>query len=135
MFSQNQQIAPLGQDQNIRANRIPTVIVRWLRRSIGTDCAIKGKFSKDALHRLTKCLSMNPIGSLVELDDQSTAVVVRVNSERPMTPVVRLLHTGHREIDLGKSNQFISGPHISDNNKVERLNRARLLEVLWKTDR
>ena len=97
--------------------------------------AAKGKFSKDAVHLLTKCLSMYPIGSSVELDDLSTAVVVRVNSERPMTPVVRLLHTGHREIDLGESSQFISGPHISDQIRTERLSRARLHEVLWKTDR
>lgn len=96
---------------------------------------IKGKFSREALHLLTKCLSMYPIGSAVELDDRSTAVVVRVNSESPLKPIVRLLHPGHLEINLGESNRFISGPYLSGDSRKERLSKARMHEVLWKTDR
>ena len=96
---------------------------------------VKGKFSRETLHLLTKCLSMYPIGSAVELDDRSTAVVVRVNSESPLKPIVRLLHPGHLEINLGESNRFISGPYLSGDSRTERLSKSRMNEVLWKTDR
>lgn len=97
--------------------------------------AAQGKFCKDALVLLTKCLSMYPIGSTVELDDLSKAVVVKANSNRPMAPVVRLLHPGQLEINLGESHRFISGPFVSGDHRTERLKRARMHEVLWKTDR
>ena len=94
----------------------------------------QGKFSRDALQLLTTSLSMYPVGSGVELDDLSEAVVVRGNSNAPMTPIVRLLHPGHQEIDLRVSDRFISRPLQDADRKEQRLTKSRIHKVLWRTD-
>ncbi len=94
----------------------------------------QGKFSRDALMLLTTSLSMYPVGSGVELDDLSEAVVVRGNSNAPMTPMVRLLHPGHPEIDLRVSDRFISRPLQDADRKEQRLTKSRIHKVLWRTD-
>jgi len=95
----------------------------------------QGKFNRDTFQLLTASLSMYPVGSGVELDDQSKAVVVSGNSNNPMAPVVRLLHPGHQEIDLRISNRFISKPFPDANRKDHRLSKSRIHEILWRTDR
>jgi len=95
----------------------------------------QGKFNRDTFQLLTASLSMYPVGSGVELDDQSKAVVVSGNSNNPMAPMVRLLHPGHQEIDLRISNRFISKPFQDANRKAQRLSKSRIHEIFWRTDR
>lgn len=95
----------------------------------------QGKFNRDTFQLLTTSLSMYPVGSGVELDDQSKAVVVRGNSNNPMAPMVRLLHPGHQEIDLRISNRFIAKPFQDSERKDHRLSKSRIHEILWRTDR
>lgn len=95
----------------------------------------QGKFNRDTFQLLTSSLSMYPVGSGVELDDQSKAVVVRGNSNNPMAPMVRLLHPGHQEINLRISNRFISKPFQDADRKEHRLSKSRIHEILWRTDR
>lgn len=94
-----------------------------------------GKFCKEAVQLLTKSLSMYPIGSLIELDDRSQAVVVRGNMDQPMRPVGRLLHRIHEEHDLRTSQRVVTKPLIPVSFDAQRIPKSRFDELLWRNDR
>lgn len=98
--------------------------------------AAQGKFCIETLQLLIESTSIYPIGSMVVLDDQSKAVVVKGNGPKPMAPTVRLLHGGHKEIDLRESRQCIHGPWtFAENDRGTRIKKSQLGEILWRTDR
>jgi HD-GYP domain-containing protein (c-di-GMP phosphodiesterase class II) len=95
-----------------------------------------GRFCKDSLRLLIDCLSIYPIGCLVTLDDESRAVVIKGNTGSPLQPVVRMLHRGSQEVDLSQSPRSITGPYVKhDPARARRLDKSRMQEVLWRTDR
>ena len=97
--------------------------------------ASEGKFCKDTIQLLVRSLSMYPIGSCVELDNKSSAIVVKGNIQSPLCPVVRMLHSGHPELDLRNSSRFIMNPRVLTGKKAQRLSKSKLRDVLWKKDR
>ena len=104
---------------------------------IGYLClqASEGKFCKEAIQLLTRSLSMYPVGSLVELNDKSKAVVIEGNFDSPMLPVVRMVHASHEVHDLRTSALSILKPLLPKSQPHERIPKSRFLEVLWRTDR
>ena len=78
-------------------------------------------------------MSIYPIGSIVELDDQSEAIVVCSNSKNAMEPIVRHLNAGNGAIDLSKSPRSIVGPSTRDASIV-RVAKSSLNEALWRCD-
>jgi hypothetical protein len=123
--------AYLSLTQPVRgASYLPSDVISYLCLQ-----ASEGKFCKESIQTLTKCLSMYPIGSLIELDNQSKAVVIKGNADAPLRPVVRMLHSNHEEHDLRTSQRCINKPLIPKNRIEERIPKTRFQEVLWRTDR
>jgi hypothetical protein len=79
-------------------------------------------------------MSVYPVGTVVEMDDSSKAVVVRSNTESPMKPVVRTLNTASQKIDLTKSNRSIVGPYANPTTGRQRLPRSDMTTVFWRLD-
>ena len=96
----------------------------------------QGKFCKDTLQQLIQGMSIYPIGSIVLLDDNSKAIVIQGNPEKPLQPIVRLLQLGNLRIDLKDSSRFVAGPYVdSDSDKIERILKSQMQEIRWRTDR
>jgi hypothetical protein len=96
----------------------------------------RGKFCTQTLQLLIRGISAYPIGSIVRLDDESKAIVVRSNPESPMQPIVRLLHDSHSaKLDLSRSKRYIMSP--MDGTLLqgsERIKKSRIKDILWRTD-
>ena len=98
--------------------------------------AAQGRFCKDAMQSMLQGMSIYPIGSMVLLDDEAPALVVQSNPGKPLQPVVRLLQTGNLRIDLCQSTRCISAPYLgTDATKLQRIKKAQMPEILWRTDR
>ena len=95
----------------------------------------QGRFCQYTLRLLLESLSVYPIGSTVELDDGTKAVVIQASKNKRMAPVVRSFQPGYETIDLTNSARFISGPSAGQGSEGERLQKSRMHEFLWKTDR
>ncbi len=104
---------------------------------IGYLClqAAEGKFCGETIQLLTRSMSMYPVGSLVELNDQSKAVVIEGNFDAPLRPIVRMLHSSHEEHDLRTAPLSILKPLLPKSQSHERIPKSRFQEVLWRTDR
>ncbi|MCU0711320.1 MAG: HD domain-containing protein [Pirellula sp.] len=93
--------------------------------------ATRGKFDRTILRLFVKHMSMYPLGSVVELDDRSAAVVVGSNPLAPLSPIVSIhgkevnLHTTNRTIEKVATNGLLNSIRIS---------KRRLNEVLWRLD-
>jgi len=123
--------AYLSLTQPVRGARyLPSDVIGYLCLQ-----ASEGKFCKEAIQLLTKSMSMYPVGSLVELNDKSKAVVIEGNFDSPMLPVVRMLHASHELHDLRTSALSILKPLLPKSQPHERIPKSRFLEVLWRTDR
>jgi hypothetical protein len=74
---------------------------------------------------------MYPLGSVVELDDRTAAVVVRNNPLAPLSPVVSLhgkvvnLEAENRTIEKVATNGLVNGRRVS---------KQRINEVFWRLD-
>jgi HD-GYP domain-containing protein (c-di-GMP phosphodiesterase class II) len=93
--------------------------------------ASRGKFDRSILKLFVKHVSMYPLGSVVELDDKTAAIVVRNNPLAPLSPVVSIqgqevnLQTANRTIERVATNGLINGSRVS---------KRRLNEVFWRLD-
>lgn len=95
--------------------------------------AAKRRFDPNVVRSLIMGMSIYPIGSIVELDDQLEAIVVSSNSKNAMEPIVRHLNAGNGAIDLSKSPRSIVGPSTRDASIV-RVAKSSLNEALWRCD-
>jgi HD-GYP domain-containing protein (c-di-GMP phosphodiesterase class II) len=96
--------------------------------------ATKGVFCARTIQSMMRAMSVYPVGTVVEMDDSSKAVVVRSNTESPMKPVVRTLNTASQKIDLTKSNRSIVGPYANPTTGRQRLPRSDMTTVFWRLD-
>jgi HD-GYP domain-containing protein (c-di-GMP phosphodiesterase class II) len=93
--------------------------------------AARGKFDRSILKLFVKHMSMYPLGSVVELDDRTAAVVVRNNPLAPLSPVVSLhgkvvnLEAENRTIEKVATNGLVNGRRVS---------KQRINEVFWRLD-
>ena len=93
--------------------------------------ASRGKFDRTILRLFVKHMSMYPMGSVVELDDRTAAIVVGCNPLAPLSPVVSIhgkevnLETANRTIEKVATNGLINGRRVS---------KRRLNEVFWRLD-
>jgi HD-GYP domain-containing protein (c-di-GMP phosphodiesterase class II) len=79
-------------------------------------------------------VSMYPIGSSVELDDESKAIVIRSNPTNPMEPSVQILGSVKRIADLSVSPRSIVGPDPTIANCATRITKSMMDDMLWRSD-
>jgi HD-GYP domain-containing protein (c-di-GMP phosphodiesterase class II) len=92
------------------------------------------RFDPRVVRGLIKAISMYPIGCAVELDDESTAVVIRTNPDNPLEPTVQILGATKRVADLSVSPRSIVGtktPHLEN---VTRITKSMMDDLLWRSD-
>lgn len=93
--------------------------------------ASKGRYCPKAVQSMIKCMSVFPVGSVVVLDDDSKAVVIRANPESPAKPTVRLLNNGRARIDLQESRLSIAAPYVDLLSGFHRLSKSEMGIPLW----
>lgn len=91
------------------------------------------RFDARIVRGFVRGLSMYPVGSVVELDDQSIALVIRGNPVNPLEPLVQLLGSDLKA-DLGTSPRYIVGPAKKFLGEVDRISKSTLQELLWRYD-
>lgn len=111
---------------------------RYHKRFVHSDAllylianASKGRYCPKAVQAMIKSMSVFPIGSVVVLDDDSKAVVIRSNADSPVKPIVRLLNSGSTKIDLQDSKRSIAGPFVDPFSGFNRLPKSEMSNVLW----
>lgn len=92
------------------------------------------RFDPHVFFAFVRGLSMYPIGSAVELDDQSIAVVIKGNSVNPLEPTVRILGGSNDVVDLSDSERFIMGASQKHNDAFGRIEKFMMDDVLWRDD-
>lgn len=92
------------------------------------------RFDPHVFFGFVRGLSMYPIGSAVELDDGSIAVVIKGNISNPLEPTVRILGGNNKVIDLSDSPRFIMGASHKYNDSFGRIEKSMMDEVLWRDD-
>lgn len=93
--------------------------------------ASKGRYCPKAVQAMIKSMSVFPIGSVVVLDDDSKAVVIRSNTDAPAKPIIRLLSSGNTRIDLQESKRSIVAPFVDPLSGYHRLPKSEMNNVLW----
>ena len=93
--------------------------------------ASRGKFDRIIVKQFVQFMSMYPIGSVVELDDKTAAVVIGNNPLDPLSPKVSLRG---KEIDLEKPKRTIQRVSTNGLQKARRVSKQRLNEVFWRMD-
>lgn len=93
--------------------------------------ASRGKYCPKAVQAMIKSMSVFPIGSVVILDDETKAVVIRSNTDTPVKPIIRLLNSGHARIDLQESKRSIAAPFVDPLGGYHRLPKSEMNNVLW----
>lgn len=96
--------------------------------------AAKGRFCPKTIQAMLRGMSIYPVGTVVLLDDNTKAVVVKSNSESPMQPVVRTLNMSKQRIDLLQSKRTILGPFTDGTTGFARIRKSQINEVFWRTD-
>ena len=96
--------------------------------------ATKGMFCARTIQSMMRAMSVYPIGTVIVMDDDSKAVVVRSNTDNPMKPVVRTLNTAQQKIDLTKSARSIVGPYTDATTGRQRIPRSDMTKVFWRLD-
>lgn len=96
--------------------------------------AIAGRFDSKVIRGFIMGMSIYPIGSMVELDDASIAMVVRSNIGKPLEPFVQPLNAKAKPIDLSKSPRTIDGPNLREDPSVQRITKSRMDKMLWGSD-
>jgi HD-GYP domain-containing protein (c-di-GMP phosphodiesterase class II) len=113
-------------DAKYRKRIVPSDAILYLIAN-----ASKGRYCPKAVQSMIKCMSVFPIGSVVVLDDESKAVVIRANPEAPAKPTVRLLKNGAARIDLQESRLSIAAPYVDLLNGFHRLAKSEMGNLLW----
>lgn len=93
--------------------------------------ACAGRFDPSVMKGLLRSLSLYPIGSLVQLSDQSKARVLRARGEDPQQPVVLREDGRHALIDLVTSPLRISRPLDDDAKPRRRLIARNIDQIMW----
>ncbi len=96
--------------------------------------ASRGRFCPMTVQAMMRGMSIYPIGTVVVLDDQTKAVVVRTNAESPMKPVVRALGSSQQWIDLLRSDRLIAGPFVDEAAGYQRIRKGDINHVYWRLD-
>lgn len=96
--------------------------------------ATKGLFCARTIQSMMRAMSVYPVGTVIAMDDDSKAVVVRSNTENPMKPVVRTLNTAQQKIDLTKSARSIVGPYTDATTGRQRIPRSEMIKEFWRLD-
>lgn len=89
-----------------------------------------GQFAIETVKALIRVSSLYPIGSRVQLSDDSTATVFRSSGNVPSKPIVRL-DSSQDLIDLRQSSLTILGPDRSLGN-YNPLYKSDIAEVMWE---
>ena len=90
-----------------------------------------GYFDRTCVQALIAAASIYPVGTKVQLDDGTSATVVRGNGSQYLQPVVQLDSGDQTLIDLRFSDRRILQPDES-NARYRRLPKSALSEVLWR---
>ena len=93
--------------------------------------AREGRFDRDCMNALLKCNSIYPIGSQVELDDATTATILRSSVVDHLCPIVRL-DRSHEIIDLRKSERSIVRPWFEPTRERNRIGVEQFKHVFWQ---
>lgn len=94
--------------------------------------ATQKRFDSAVVNALIRSNSLYPIGSRVELSDQSTAVVLRSTRTNPLKPVVRIDDHSFSTIDLRNSSLTIVQPaNVHGDAILSRLTKSGLGDVLF----
>jgi len=96
--------------------------------------ATAGRFDTQVIRGFIKGMSIYPIGSIVELDDESVAMVVRSNLGKPLEPIVQPLKANSKAMDLSNSPRTIVGPSLKHDPSVQRIYKSTMDERLWRSD-
>ncbi len=91
----------------------------------------RGVFDRDAVQALVRTLSLYPIGTMVELNDSTQAVVVRSNPADPLKPIVRLLNDDRSMADLSQGTNAIRAPIEPQGESRQRITKLGLAAPLW----
>lgn len=92
----------------------------------------KGRFDADAVRALIRATSLYPIGSRVQLSDNSTATVMRSSESEASKPIVRVDSDSSRYVDLRSTHLTIVRPMDDPEHPRERISRKKLDEVLFR---
>lgn len=92
----------------------------------------KGRFDREVVRGLISTLSMYPVGAIVRLNDGSLAVVVQSNRQNPFQPMVKILDSEERAIDLSVSSLFIQCPAATASKPRKRIGKQMLDTELWR---
>ena len=96
-----------------RPGLIPSETLRLLYKE-----AVQKKFNKSHVESLIKLLGIYPLTSAVELNSGEKGIVVEVNREKPLTPVVKIMYSRNGnalatplivDLDTDKKNRHIKG--------------------------
>ncbi|XZE20091.1 HD-GYP domain-containing protein [Pirellulaceae bacterium SH449] len=93
--------------------------------------AARGKFDRELVRLFVEHMSMYPIGSVVELDDHTCAVVVAANHAAPMAPIVSI---NGRKVNL--SHGYHTVERVATNGLIasHRVKKSKLSEIFWRLD-
>ena len=90
-----------------------------------------GYFDRDCMRALLTATSIYPVGTQVQLDDGSSATVLRGTGATYLQPVVRLDANPTSIVDLRYSDRVILTPAESDH-RFRRLPKSALQQILWR---
>jgi HD-GYP domain-containing protein (c-di-GMP phosphodiesterase class II) len=93
--------------------------------------ALFGYFDRMCVQGLIAATSIYPVGTKVQLDDGTSATVVRSNGPSYLQPVVQLELPGQALIDLRFSDRNVLQPDESEG-RYRRLPKSSLSQVLWR---
>ena len=96
--------------------------------------ATTGRFDTQVIRGFIKGMSIYPIGSIVELDDETVAMVVRSNLGKPLEPVVQPLKANSKAVDLSNSPRTIVGLNLKLDPSIQRIFKSSMDETLWRSD-
>jgi HD-GYP domain-containing protein (c-di-GMP phosphodiesterase class II) len=92
----------------------------------------RGRFDADAVKALVRSNSLYPIGSQVQLSDNSIATVMRSTVTEPRKPIVRIDSERARYLDLRSTHLTIIRPYDDPTSPRQRISRKGLDEVLFR---
>jgi HD-GYP domain-containing protein (c-di-GMP phosphodiesterase class II) len=93
--------------------------------------SLYGAFDRDCVQALIMAASIYPVGTKVQLDDGTSATVMRSTGRSYLRPIIKIDNYPHTLIDLRFSERSIVRPDES-NQSFRRLPKASLAEVLWR---
>lgn len=84
------------------------------------------KYDKELVQRFIKCIGIYPVGSLVKLDNDTIAMVVKHNERDPLKPVVKVFYSlsgnhylAPKDVNLIKSNVSVVSAALASEYKID----------------